>query len=95
MNQPSNLTLEPIILDAPDVTLVEGAARDLGDPREEIPASGHWPSWGCPEVPDGLALCVSCWRLITAWQLGPERCPGTDVGGGPTRVARSSSDFAC
>ena len=39
---------------------------------------GHLPSFHCPEIPDGFALCVGCWRLITARQLGFERCSGYD-----------------
>jgi hypothetical protein len=65
---------EPIILGVAAVTLIEGAARDLGDFREEISTAGHSPSWTSPELPDGLALCVGCWRLITARQLGVDRC---------------------
>jgi len=36
---------------------------------------GHRPSWRYP-FPNGLALCVGCWRPITARQLGGEACPG-------------------
>ncbi len=39
---------------------------------------GHRPSFRCPEIPAGFALGVSCWRLITARQLGFERCSGYD-----------------
>jgi hypothetical protein len=56
------------------VTLIETAAKDLEDLNDEIPAAGHWPSWNAPELPDGLALCVGCWRLIAAPQLGVDRC---------------------
>jgi len=37
--------------------------------------AGHRPSWRYP-FPNGLALCVGCWRPITARQLGVERCLG-------------------
>lgn len=77
MNQPVVPALEPIILGAVDTALLEGAARDLEGFSEEILTPGHSPSWGSPQVPDGLALCVGCWRLITARQLGGERCPGS------------------
>jgi hypothetical protein len=78
MNQPAVSAIEPIILAAVDVALVEDAARELEGVSEEIPTPGHSPSWSFPQVPDGLALCVGCWRLITARQLGGERCPGTE-----------------
>ena len=60
------------------VPLVEAAARDL-EPLLEV---GHCPSWLYSQVPDGLALCVRCWKLITSWQLGSEPCPraGTQAG---------------
>lgn len=77
MNQPIVSALEPI-MGAVNVALVEGAARDLEGFSEEILTPGHSPSWRFPQVPDGLALCVGCWRLITAPQLGGERCPGTE-----------------
>ncbi len=35
--------------------------------------TGHRPSSRYP-IPDGLALCLGCWRPITAQQLGGERC---------------------
>lgn len=76
MNQAVVSALEPVSMGAANVSLVEDAARDLEIFSEEI-LTGHSPSWGSPEVPDGLALCVCCWRLITAWQLGGEHCPGT------------------
>ena len=78
MNQPGVSALEPIILDAANSALLESAARDLEGFTEEIEPLGHSPSWDCPQIPDGLALCVGCWRLISAWQLGGERCPGTE-----------------
>lgn len=77
MSQPVVSALEPIIMRAADVALVEAAARDLEGASDEILTPGHSPSWGSPQVPDGLALCVGCWRLITASQLGREHCPGT------------------
>lgn len=59
------------------IALLEDASRDLEDVSEEIMTEGHWPSWSYPELLDGLALCVGCWRSITVEQLGGERCPGT------------------
>ena len=38
--------------------------------------AGHRPTWRYT-LPDGLALCRSCGRVITARQLGGEVCPGT------------------
>jgi hypothetical protein len=78
MSQPGVSALEPVILDAADVALLGDSARDLVDFSEEIPTLGHSPSWGFSQVPDGLALCLGCWRLIAAWQLGGEPCPGTE-----------------
>jgi len=76
MNQSSVSAREPIPVGAVTIALIEGAARDLEDFGEEIMTPGHWPSWIYPQVPDGLALCVGCWRPITVRQLGGERCPG-------------------
>ena len=67
-------TCEPVGLRA-TFPLVEAAARDLERHCEVIPEPGHCPSWLYPQVPDGLALCVGCWKPITAWQLGAEACP--------------------
>jgi hypothetical protein len=78
MNQPGASTLEPIVMGATNVALVEAAARDLEGFSEQVLTLGHSPSWGFPQVPDGLALCMGCWLLITAGQLGGERCPGTE-----------------
>jgi hypothetical protein len=39
---------------------------------------GHLPSFRGPQIPDGFALCVACWQMITACQLGFERCCGHD-----------------
>lgn len=78
MDQPSVSAREPAVLRAAGALLVERAARDLEGFAEEMVLPGHWPSWGSPHVPDGLALCVGCWRLITAWQLGREGCPGSE-----------------
>ena len=39
---------------------------------------GHLPSFSFPQIPDGFALCVACWQVITARQLGFERCSGHD-----------------
>lgn len=77
MNQSGVSVHEPITMGAATVALIEGATRDLEDFTEEISTAGHSPSWSSPDLPDGLALCVVCWRLITAPQLGVERCPGT------------------
>lgn len=74
MNQSGVSVPEPIIVGAAAVTLIETAARDLDDFSEETLTVGHSPSWSFPELPDGLALCVGCWRLITAPQLGVDRC---------------------
>ena len=74
MNQSGVSAHEPITVGAVGVTLIEGAAKDLKDFTEEISTAGHWPSWSPPDLPDGLALCVGCWRLITARQLGVDRC---------------------
>ena len=76
MKQSSVSTRKPIILDAAYVALIEDAARDLAEFREQIMTPGHWPAWTYPQIPDGLALCVGCWRPITAPQLGVEPCPG-------------------
>jgi hypothetical protein len=78
MSQPAASALDPIALSAANTALVDSAARTLEDFHDEILTRGHSPSWGSPQVPDGLALCVACWRLITAWQLGGERCPGIE-----------------
>ncbi len=78
MNPSGVSAREPIILGAANVALIERAARDLEDFSDEFLTPGHRPSWSYPQVPDGLALCVGCWRLITARQLGGERCPGPE-----------------
>ena len=77
MNQSGVSVPEPILVGAAAVTLIDRAARDLKDFNEEILTVGHSPSWGYPQIPDGLALCVGCWRLITARQLGVDRCRAT------------------
>lgn len=69
MNQPGGLALEPGSAATVTSEWIEAIARVL--------TAGHSPSWDGPQIPDGMALCVSCWRLIAAWQLGGERCPGT------------------
>jgi hypothetical protein len=74
MQQSSVSAREPITLGSVNVALIEGAARDLEDISEEIRTSGHSPSWIYPQVPDGLALCMGCWRLISASQLGWNLC---------------------
>jgi hypothetical protein len=77
MNQSSASARESIPLSPVNMALVEDAARDLENASGEIIAPGHWPSWSDPDIPNGLALCVGCWRLITAQQLGRERCVRT------------------
>jgi hypothetical protein len=67
---------EPIILDAANLGLIADAARDLEQFSERILTPGHAPSWSYPQIPDGLALCVGCWRPITALQFSVEACPG-------------------
>jgi hypothetical protein len=37
--------------------------------------TGHRPTWRYA-LPDGLAFCPGCGRVITARQLGWEVCPG-------------------
>ena len=76
MNQSCASARESIPLGPLNIALIEDAARDLQDFSERIIASGHWPSWSYPQVRDGLALCVGCWRPIMARQLGVEPCPG-------------------
>lgn len=76
MKQSSAPAHEPIALGPVNVALIEDAARDLEEFSERIITPGHWPSWNYTQVPDGLALCVGCWRPITASQLGVEPCPG-------------------
>jgi len=74
MDQSGVSEREPVVLGAANVALIEGAARDLEDFSEKIMTPGHWPSWSYPQVPDGLALCVGCWRPITARELGWNLC---------------------
>jgi hypothetical protein len=81
MNQSGVSVPEPILVGVAAVTLIEAAARDLEDFSEKIMAPGHWPSWTYPQVPDGLALCVGCWRPIMALQLGVKPCPGAGGSG--------------
>jgi hypothetical protein len=76
MNQSSPSAGESIPLSPVNIALIEDAARDFENASEEIMTPGHWPSWNDPDMPDGLALCVGCWRPITALQLGIEPCPG-------------------
>jgi hypothetical protein len=42
----------------------------------KTPSGGHLPSFSFPNVPDGFAVCLECWQVITARQLGFERCSG-------------------
>lgn len=76
MNQSSASARKRIALGPVNIALIENAARDLEEFSERIMTPGHWPSWNDTQVPDGLALCVRCWRPITASQLGVEPCPG-------------------
>ena len=77
VSTPEPLAVEPLVVAAAlDITLIEGAGRDLQDLVEEPTIRGHRPSWSYAQVPDGLALCVGCWQPIAAHQLGGERCPG-------------------
>lgn len=72
-----SLGVEPLVVAAAlDITLIEGAGRDLQDLVAEPTIHGHRPSWAYAQVPDGLALCVGCWQPIAAHQLGGEPCPG-------------------
>jgi hypothetical protein len=74
MSQSGVSVPEPIIVGVAAVTLIEAAAKNLEDLNDEVLTAGHWPSWSPPELTDGLALCVGCWRVITAPQLGVDRC---------------------
>jgi hypothetical protein len=74
MSQSGVSVTESIIVGVAAVTLIETATKDLEGLNDEILTAGHWPSWSAPELPDGLALCVGCWRVITAPQLGVDRC---------------------
>jgi hypothetical protein len=76
MDQLEAIETPSLVVTAGDITLIEGAARDLHDLGEEPTTHGHRPSWAYSQIPDGLALCVGCWRPIAAQQLGGERCPG-------------------
>ena len=75
MKSSSASARESIPLRFINIALMEDAARDLEVFSEKVIAPGHWPSWSYP-LPDGLALCVRCWRPITAAQLGIEPCSG-------------------
>ncbi len=60
-----------------DVTpLLDVAAGSLVDLSPQTPRAGHWPSWLYAQIPDGLALCLGCWRAIEPSQLGVEACAG-------------------
>jgi hypothetical protein len=75
MYQPGGSVPDLLVFGASgNVKLIEDAAGDLEDVNEEVLTTGHWPSWRYPQVPGGLALCVRCWRVIAARQLGGERC---------------------
>ncbi len=76
MDQLEAIETPPLVVTAGDITLIEGAARDLHDLGEEQTIHGHRPSWAYSQIPDGLALGVGCWRPLAAHQLGGARCPG-------------------
>jgi hypothetical protein len=76
MNQPGVSAHECRDFGVSKGELIEDAARNLENASEKILAPGHWPSWSDPDMLDGLALCVGCWRPITALQPGIEPCPG-------------------
>ena len=76
MDQLGVTATEPLVVTAVDISLIEGAVRDLQDLCEEPTIHGHRPSWAYSQIPEGFALCVGCWRPIAAQQLGGERCPG-------------------
>jgi len=88
MNQSSASARESIPLGPVTIALIEDAARDLEAFSEMTMTPGHWPSWSYEQVPDGLALCLGCWRPITAPQLGVEPCPGA-------RRKRLAPHFKC
>jgi hypothetical protein len=44
-------------------------------PKQD-PGSGHLPTSLYAQVPDGLATCLVCWRVIAADQLGARACGG-------------------
>lgn len=75
-----------------NVMLIEDAARDLEDVNEEVLTKGHWPSWRYHQVPDGLALCVRCWRVIAARQIGGERCPTVTAEIAPLRTVTGAHE---
>ncbi len=89
MNQADASVGEAIIVAAANVDLVQDAARDLEDFIEEAVTPGHWPSWFY-RLPDGFALCIGCWRVITARQLDVESC----LGARPERRAVSTHKAA-
>ena len=37
---------------------------------------GHLPTFRYAQVPDGLAMCLGCWRVIEASHLGTQPCGG-------------------
>ena len=71
----------PKIPAIPVPALVDVAVSRLADVNEPTATQRHWPSWQYPHVPDGFALCMNCWQLISAQQLGVEACIpyGTNV----------------
>ena len=61
---------------------------DIGrNPGATNRAPGHLPSWRYHEVPDGLTMCVRCWRVIAASQLVERACNG------PRRRWRDESGY--
>ena len=49
--------------------------------HKQVPSSGHLPTFIYAQVPDGLAVCLVCWRVIEASHLGTQHC------GGPRKAA--------
>jgi len=75
MTQSDVSAREPVIAGSRS-PLLEIATRDLREPSPTVSTWGHWPSWLHAQVPEGLAFCLSCKRVITPWQLGVEVCIG-------------------
>jgi hypothetical protein len=42
----------------------------------KLQSVGHLPFLRFPQIADRFALCVACWHVITACQLGFERSSG-------------------
>jgi hypothetical protein len=67
---------EALVAAAVNGGLIEEVAGRLADVGKKPTAPGHRPSWLNVQVPDGWALCASCWQPVEAQQLGTEVCPG-------------------